>query len=73
MPNASKTTKQLLKSALIMTKKRAVWLPASLILLFFLIDLAFPFRVNPRYSTLVTASDGTVPVSYTHLDVYKRQ
>lgn len=60
MPNASKTAKQLLKSALGMTKKRAFWLPASLILLFFLIDLTFPFRVNPRYSTLVTASDGTV-------------
>ncbi|MCA0229151.1 MAG: penicillin-binding protein 1C [Bacteroidetes bacterium] len=43
-----------------MTKKRFFWLPASLILLFFLIDLTFPFRVNPRYSTLVTAADGTV-------------
>lgn len=60
MPNASKTAKQLLESALSMTKKRAFWLSAGFFIALLLIDLTFPFRVNPRYSTLVTASDGTV-------------
>ena len=55
-----KTTKQLLESALSMAKKRAFWLPASFFIVLLVIDLAFPFRLTPRYSTLVTASDGTV-------------
>lgn len=60
MPNASKIAKQLLKSALSMTKKRVFGLPVGFFIALLLTDLAFPFRVNPRYSTLVTASDGTV-------------
>ena len=36
------------------------WLLVSPFLLFFVLDLAVPFVVKPRYSTLVTASDGTV-------------
>ncbi len=36
------------------------WLLASPFLLFLLLDVAIPFKVSPRYSTLIAASDGTI-------------
>ncbi|WP_428653470.1 penicillin-binding protein 1C [Runella sp.] len=36
------------------------WLLISPFLVFITLDLALPFKVNPRYSTLITASDGTI-------------
>jgi len=60
MLNAPKITKQLLERAVGMAKKRAFWLSTGVVLLVFLLDVVFPFRIQPRYSTLVTAADGTV-------------
>ncbi|TAG24695.1 MAG: penicillin-binding protein 1C [Cytophagia bacterium] len=39
--------------------KRAMGVVLAPFLLFLIADFAFPFVVNPRYSTLVTAADGT--------------
>ncbi len=60
MLKATKNAKQLLKNAFSRIKKRTFWLIISPFLLFLLADLAFPFKVNPSYSTLVSATDGTV-------------
>ena len=60
MLKALKTVKQLLKYAFSRIKKRAFWLIVSPLLLFLLVDFAFPFKVKPFYSTLVSAADGMV-------------
>lgn len=36
------------------------WLLITPFLLFLLLDVAIPFKVSPRYSTLIAASDGTI-------------
>ncbi|MFN8349043.1 MAG: penicillin-binding protein 1C [Spirosomataceae bacterium] len=60
MLKVSETAARLLKKAFSLTKKKSFWLWLSPFLLFLLVDLLFPFKVNPRYSTLVAAADGTV-------------
>lgn len=49
-----------MKSAFSRIKKRTFWLILSPFLLFLLVDFVFPFKINPSYSTLVSASEGTV-------------
>ena len=41
-------------------RSRWFWGLVLPVFLFLLIDFAVPFRVNPRYSTLITAADGTI-------------
>ena len=60
MLNAPGNAEKLLKSTFSVIKKRAFWLIVSPFLLFLGIDLAFPFKVDSSYSTLVSAADGTV-------------
>lgn len=60
MLKASKNAKKWLKSAFSRIKKRTFLLILSPFLLFLLLDFAFPFKVNPSYSTLISAADGTV-------------
>jgi penicillin-binding protein 1C len=60
MLKASENVKKLLGSAFSRKKKRFLGFIISPILLFLLVDFAFPFKVNPSYSPLVSAADGTV-------------
>ncbi len=41
-------------------RRRWVSVPAGLVLLFITLNLLFPFHVQPRYSTILTAADGTI-------------
>jgi len=59
MQNTVKIVQWLRNKSLILFRKRGFWLIISPFLLFLFLDLAFPFRANPRYSTLVVAADGT--------------
>ncbi len=43
-----------------MRLKKAVWIGLSAAVSLLLLDLAFPFRIEPQYSTLVEAADGSV-------------
>lgn len=45
-------------------KKNRFWAIISPFLLFLFLDFIAPFKVNPRYSTLITAADGTVLHSF---------
>jgi penicillin-binding protein 1C len=60
MLKASENAKKLLRSAFSRKKKRFLGLIVSPLLLFLLLDFVFPFKVNPSYSPLVSAADGTV-------------
>jgi penicillin-binding protein 1C len=41
-------------------RSRRFWVILSPFVLFLCLDIVFPFRVKPHYSTIVTATDGTV-------------
>lgn len=60
MLKASKNAKKWLKNAFSRIKKRTFLLILSPFLLFLLLDFAFPFKVSPSYSSLISAADGTV-------------